>query len=285
MSFFFHILGILTYSKVRWDNVLIFVNHDDMRSLELMEEMIRRGYYVSDQLKDMKYADVLYLGLKGPDRKNRLTTYQETKVIDQNVFESLKKDCLIMTLIDNGYLKELSRELHFRYIALLNDEDFVEKNSILTAEGLMAYIIGHRRMPIYESYVDVLGFGHCAKPIVEYLVAMKAKVRVAVRNPRYQKEIEEMGAQYITIHDLNLSQTDILINTVPSVIIKEDQLKESNQHMMIVDIASYPYGIDHHYALSKGMNCQILSSIPCKYAYGYAGMMVANVIERELENA
>ncbi|WP_028043684.1 hypothetical protein [Candidatus Stoquefichus massiliensis] len=265
--------------------MLIFVNHDDMRSLELMEEMIRRGYYVSDQFKDMRYADVLYLGLKGPDRKNRITTHQETEIIDQNIFKSLKENCLIITLIDNGYLEELSKVFHFRYIALLNDENFVKKNSILTAEGLIAYVIGHRRMPIYQSHVDVLGFGHCAKPIIEYLVAMKAEVRVAVRNAQYQKEIEAMGAQYIAIQDLNLSQTDILINTVPSVILKEEQLKDSCQHIMIVDIASYPYGIDHHYALSKGMNCQILSSIPCKYAYGYAGMMVANVIERELENA
>ena len=54
---------------------------------------------------------------------------------------------------------------------------------------------------------------------------------------------------------------------------------------MIVDIASYPYGIDHHYALSKGINCQILPSIPCKYAYGYAGKMIADEIERKLENA
>lgn len=285
MSFFFHILGILTYSKVRWDNVLIFINHDDMRSLELMEELIRRGYYVSDQLKDMRYADVLYLGLKGPDRKNHLTTCQETVVIEQNVFKCLKEESLIMTLIYNGYLDELSKEHHFRYLALLNDEDFVKKNSILTAEGLIAYIIGHSRMPIYQRRIDVLGFGHCAKPIVEYLVAMKAKVRVAVRNKQNQKEIEAMGAQYIDIAHLELSQTNILINTIPSVVVKEEQLKKANQHIMMIDIASYPYGIDHHYALSKGMNCQILSSIPCKYAYGYAGMMVANVIERKLENA
>ncbi|WP_050635632.1 NAD(P)-dependent oxidoreductase [Candidatus Stoquefichus sp. SB1] len=265
--------------------MLIFVNHDDMRSLELMEEMIRRGYYVSDQFKDMKYADVLYLGLKGPDRKNRLLTHQETIMIDQKMLESLKDNCLILTLVHNAYLNELSKQYHFRYIALLDDENFVTKNSILTAEGLIAYLIAHRRMPIYHSHIDILGFGHCAKPIIEYLVAMQAKVRVAVRKGIYQKDIEEMGAEYIRLDDLSLSQSDILINTIPYVVVKEDKLDRVNHHIMIIDIASYPYGIDHHYALSKGLNCQILSSIPCKYAYGYAGKMVADEIERELENA
>lgn len=94
--------------------MLIFVNHDDMRSLELMEEMIRRGYYVSDQFKDMKYADVLYLGLKGPDRKNRLLTHQEIIMIDQKMLESLKDNCLILTLVHNAYLNELSKQYHFQ---------------------------------------------------------------------------------------------------------------------------------------------------------------------------
>ncbi|MEG0366493.1 MAG: hypothetical protein RR585_06635, partial [Coprobacillus sp.] len=67
--------------------MLIFVNHDDMRSLELMDELIRRGYYVSDQLNDLRYADVLYLGLKGVDNKNRLMTHQETRILDSKLYK------------------------------------------------------------------------------------------------------------------------------------------------------------------------------------------------------
>ncbi len=265
--------------------MLVYVNHDDMRSLELMEEMIRRGYYVSDQRKDMKYADVIYLGVKGIDRKNRLLTHQETVILDEDVFKNLKTNSLVVTLIHNSYLNELSQIYHFRYIALLDQEDFVEKNSVLTAEGLLSYLITHRRMPIYQSHICVLGFGHCAKPIIAYLVALKAKVEVVVRKSKYQKEIEDMGACYCDIKDLNLSDVDILINTIPSVVVNGDALDKANRHIFMVDIASYPYGIDHHYALSKGMNCQILPSIPCKYAYGYAGIMIADVLEREIENA
>lgn len=265
--------------------MLVYVNHDDMRSLELMEEMIRRGYYVSDQLKDLKYADVVYLGLKGLDRKNRLLTQQETALIDEETFMNLKSHCLILTLIHNQYLEELSQRYHFRYIALLDLESFVEQNSILTAEGLISYIIMHRRDPLYQSRVCVLGFGHCAKPIVNYLVAMKADVSVAVRNKACQQEIEQLNADYLDLANLDLSETDILINTIPHIVVKANDIDHANQRILMIDIASYPYGIDHHYALSKGMNCQILSSIPCKYAYGYAGKIVADEIERELENA
>lgn len=265
--------------------MLVYVNHDDMRSLELMEEMIRRGYYVSDQQKDMKYADVIYLGVKGIDRKNRLLTNKETVVIEEEMFTKLKPKCLIVTLVHNGYLEELAMRYGFCYRGLLEKEDFIVKNSILTAEGLISYIISHRRDPIYQSCIMVLGFGHCAKPIITYLVAMNADVSVGVRNPKYQKDIENMGASYINLNNLDLSDKNILINTIPKVVVHAHHLDLANHKMMIVDIASYPYGIDHHYALSKGMNCQILSAIPCRYAYGYAGRIIADEIERELENA
>lgn len=265
--------------------MLVFVNHDDMRSLELMEELLRRGYYVSDQYEDMKYADVIYLGLKGIDRQNRMLTHRETVVLDDDVFKKLKKNCLVYTLVHNDYLCELATKFNFYYHALLDDEDFVRLNSILTAEGLLAYLIMHRRHPLYNSHVMVLGYGHCAKPIIDGLLAFNAMVSVAVRNEQYKEEIETKGAIYQNINQLDLKNIDILVNTIPSVVVGKEQLSYACPKMMIVDIASYPYGIDHHYALSQGFNCQILSAIPCKYAYGYAGEMIADVIEQEVQHA
>lgn len=265
--------------------MLIFVNHDDMRSLELMDELIKRGYYVSDQLNDLKYADVLYLGLKGVDNKNRLMTHLETRILDGKIFKELKKNCLVMTLLKNQYLSDLAKEYHFHYLDLLSQEDFLIKNSILTGEGLMSYLISHCRNPLYQSRIMVLGYGHCAKPIIEYLKAFQSNVVVGIRNFKYKAVIERMGAQCINIEDIDLSNIDILINTIPSVVVEKEQLDKANKRIMIVDIASYPYGINHHYALSLGLNSIILPSIPCKYAYGYAGKMIADVIERELENA
>jgi len=265
--------------------MLIFVNHDDLRALELMEELLRRGYYVSDQMKDLRYADVIYLGRKGIDRKHRLEMQHETKKLPEDLFQNLKENCLILTLMNNDYLHELSKLYHFRYMCLLKQEDFIYKNSILTAEGLLSYLISHRRFPIYQSRILVLGYGHCAKPIIQYLKAIGATVSVGLRNKKYRKDIEETGCLYQNIKELNLSNQDIIINTIPCLVVDRLLIDTIDKKTMIVDIASYPYGIDHHYALSKGYNCQILPSIPCKYAYGYAGQMVVDIIEKECFHA
>ncbi len=265
--------------------MLIFINHDDIRSLEVMEELIGKGYYVSDQFKDMKYADIIYMGIKGIDNKNRLTTYQETICIEDDFFSSLKDNALIMTLVYNANIDKASKEYKFRYLCLLNNEEFIFKNSVLTAEGLISYLIKHRRYPLYKSQVCILGYGHCAKPIAKYLKAMNADVTISVRNPKSADDIVKQGYQYHELSSIDLSQFDILINTIPSVVIDNQKLDSANEKIMIVDIASYPYGIDHHYAISKGINSIILPSIPSKYAYGYAGHIIANIIEREQENA
>lgn len=264
--------------------MLIFINHDDMRSLELMEECLERGFYVSDQLKDMKYADVIYMGTKGIDRKNRLMMNNETIIVPDDILKNLKKGCWIFTLIHNDYLQELSDQYNFHYRVLLDEENFLEKNSILTSEGVIAYLIMHRKYPIYQSHILVLGFGHCARPIIQYLKSLGAYVTVGIRNKKYKEEIENMGCQYSDIENVSLKNIDVLINTVPHVIVEKKQLNEAHKHIVIIDIASYPYGIDHHYALSIGLNSQILSSIPSKYAYGYAGKMIADEMERVFEN-
>ena len=96
--------------------VLIFINHDDLRSLELMEECVRRGYYVTDQIKDIKYADVIYLGAKGIDRKNRLLTHNETLILSDDFFSSLKKGSLVITLAYNSFLEQLAKKYAFKYV-------------------------------------------------------------------------------------------------------------------------------------------------------------------------
>lgn len=264
--------------------VLIFINHDDLRSLELMEECVRRGYYVTDQIKDIKYADVIYLGTKGIDRKNRLLTHNETLILSDDFFSLLKKGSMVITLAYNSFLEQLSKKYGFKYIYLLENKRFIYLNSILTAEGLISYLIAHRRFPLYQSRIVILGFGHCAKPIIEYLKAMHSDVYVVVRRKELQKEIESMGCHFMFIEDMDLKDFDILINTVPQLIVDKEKLDQANSQMMIVDIASYPYGVDHHYALTQGFNSIILPSIPSKYAYGYAGKMIIDEIERMLEN-
>lgn len=265
--------------------MLFFINHDDLRGQELMEELVRRHYYVTDQLKDLRYCQCIYLGLKGLDRKNRLFLHDETIVLNEDVLKQLRSHTQILTMIHNSYLEELSHQYHFQYSAFLDDEKFVECNGFLTAEGVLSYLISHRRFPIYQSQIHVLGYGRCGKPLVKDLIALQSHVYVGIRNPKLFDDIQKVGGHPYLLEDMDLSQCDVLINTIPSQVVTPEILDRAKSSVFLIDIASYPYGIDHHYALSKGMSSLILPSIPGKYAYGYAGVMMADFIEGEISHA
>lgn len=264
--------------------MLVFVNHDDLRGQELMEELIRQGYYVTDEWSDLRFCQMIYLGMKGVDCKNHLFLHHETIVVEDSIWKQLQPHTKIFTIVHNRYLEELGKQYHFEYEAFLDDEYFINQNSLLTAEGMLAYLISHRRFPLYHSQVHVLGYGHCGKAIVKALVALQACVHVGVRNNQLFDDIKKAHAKPYCLQDMDLSSCEILINTVPSQIVTPKHLDQAHSHMMILDIASYPYGVDHHYALSKGFNSIILPSIPSKYAYGYAGKMMADQIEREINH-
>lgn len=265
--------------------MLLFINCDDQRAIELMDELIRRGHYVTNELKDLKYADIIYLGMRGFDRKNRIVMHNETRTFQENLFEQIKQGCLVLTLVYNEYLQELSKRYNFVYKAFLNDENFLYINGILTAEGVIAYMIQHRPFPIYQSRILILGYGHCAKPIIKRLIGMEAEVYVGVRNKKYKMDIEKNGAHFLLINDIDLSNIDIVINTIPSIVIDNNVLDKANPKVTIIDIASFPYGLDHHYALSHGFDAQILSSIPSKYAYRYIGQLMACKMEGMIKYA
>ena len=263
--------------------MMIFVNHDDLRSLELSEALLQKGYYVSNKWEDMKYAKVIYLGMKGFDFQHKLIFNKEEKILQENDFAQLMKKCVIMTLVYNHYLFELCQKYDYHYLCLIRQKEFLRKNSILTAEGVIAYLVRHRRMPIYQSRILVMGFGHCAKPIVRYLNAMGGIVDVALRNRELDSDVINEKSQPIALDKLKLNEYDIIVNTIPARVITNQMLEVIRKPVMILDIASFPYGLDHRYALRKGLNCQILSSVPCKYAYSYAGYMILEEIEKVIK--
>ena len=256
---------------------MIFINHDDLRSLECFNICLNDGLYVSDDINDLKYSDIIYLGRKGLDRKNLLYLHKENIYIEELVFENLLNNTVILTLIFNKYMYELSLKYNFTYIALLDDESFINENSVLTAEGMISYMISHRTFPLYHSHILILGYGHCAKAILKLLNGFDSCIDVYCRNKSMFEK--ENGHVFNNLDEIDFYKYNIIVNTIPEVIIDKKYIDKMNKDVAIFDIASFPYGIDHHYALEKGLNAIILPSIPTRYAYKYAGRMIYNRIK------
>ena len=90
----------------------------------------------------------------------------------------------------------------------------------------------------------------------------------------------------IDIQDLKnvIENYDIIINTVPALIIDEELLHYISPTSYILDIASYPGGgVDYKKAKEYGVNAFLLPSLPTKCAPKSSGIAYAKAIERGVD--
>jgi dipicolinate synthase subunit A len=261
--------------------MLAFIIEDDKRGEEISRQLLKKGFYVSDSLKDMKYADFIYLGLKGIDRKHRIIHQGHNIVIEEDYFKHFNKNTILYTIANNQYLKELSLKYNFQYYSLMNDTDFIKMNTIMSIEGLISYLIDKISKPLYLSRILILGYGNCGQTLAKDLKAFHCDVSIALRNKQLKEEIEK-DYHYLDITQLSYDY-DVIINTIPYPILNEKEINNIDKKTKLIDIASYPYGIDHHYAVTHGYDSIILSSIPSLYYSKFSGDYIVDIMLKKGE--
>ncbi|MBE6607524.1 MAG: hypothetical protein E7633_03065 [Ruminococcaceae bacterium] len=147
-------------------------------------------------------------------------------------------------------------------------EDFALKNALATVEGAIAIAIREMPTTLHGSVCAITGYGRIGKILVRALKNLGADVKVFARKNTDRISSEIDGAKAFDIKDIseNIYDTDILINTVPSVIIDEKVLKNFPKSSIIIELASPPGGVDKHDAVTNGIRLVNAQSLPGKYS-------------------
>ena len=80
-----------------------------------------------------------------------------------------------------------------------------------------------------------------------------------------------------------LPKVNILINTVPALIVTEKIISLLNTGSRIIDLASLPGGVDQKAAECRGIESVVLPGLPGKYAPISAGRILASYYLEELK--
>ena len=161
-------------------------------------------------------------------------------------------------------------------INYLKDESLVQKNAIATAEGTLEILINETPETIFGSSVLVTGYGKVAKAVSKMLHSLGAYVTIAARRKEALAEAFCDGLFGVYISELGniAGDFDVIINTVPSLVIDENVLMNVRNTSLIVDLASKPGGVD--FAAAKDMNKQVIWAlgIPGKVAPVTSGEII-----------
>ncbi len=260
----------------------------DLRTIKLAKILAKEGNMVytyglekAEELKEIKniiFCEKLIEAVKmvqvviGPipfssDGININMPFSDGKLSIREFMHNLNAKILIAgTIAPDVY--ELANDEYIEIVDIMKREELAVLNTIATAEGAIEIAIANTNKILHGSNVLVLGFGRIGKVLARKLAGLSTKVTCAARKEEDLAWIKAYGHKGININqiDKNLSEFDVIINTVPQMILTAEKLEYVKQECLLIDLASNPGGIDKKVAKEKGLQLIWALALPGKVA-------------------
>ncbi len=163
---------------------------------------------------------------------------------------------------------DLANDEYVEIIDLMKREELAVLNTISTAEGAIEIAISNTNKIIHGSEILILGFGRIGKVLARKMAGLSAKVTCAARKDEDFAWIRAYGHKATNINTLGegLSQYDIIINTVPHLVLTPERLQYVDNDCLLIDLASNPGGIDKKAAKDRNLKLIWALALPGKVA-------------------
>lgn len=264
----------------------------------------RRQLYVADYLENKGYEVNIY-GLEDKKRKsfdklNRMANISDAVVLPLPVSKDGKhinsiipikesfddilafynNDVIVFGGMFGKGIENKMKNKNIVYYDYFNREDVTVKNTVPTVQGILKTIIDNVDYTIHSSKCAVFGYGRVGKITADVLSSVGADVTVCVR--KYSDlaniEIKKMNGCLIKDFYKESGEYNIIINTVPSLVIDLKIIENLKKECLIIDVSSAPYGTDFAAAYNFGINAIQCPSLPGKVAPKTAGNIIGEAI-------
>ena len=222
-------------------------NVDNIISCKTLQEAIKKAEIILGPIPFSK------------DGKNLNSPFSKESIAIQDLINESKGKKLIA-----GSIKQYSKDA----IDIMEQEELTILNVIATAEGAIQVAMENTDRILHGSNVLIIGFGRIGKILAKKLDGLSCKVTCSARKQEDFAWIKSYGYNFIDTTNLEkkLSQFDIIINTVPHLILDRTRLEYVKKDCLLIDLASKPGGIDLEVAKSKGLKTIWALALPGKVA-------------------
>lgn len=248
-------------------------NINNVFNCKNIEECIKKSKLVISSIPLCKDENLI----KSPFSNKDILIKDVTKCLENKIFiaGSIPQD-----------LYNLQQETNFEIIDLIKCEELAILNSISTAEGTIQIAMEETDFTLHGSNILILGFGRIGKVLSKMLNSIGANVYCEARKSEDLAWIETYGYNPVPLSELNnsLSDKNIIINTIPSLILDENRLKLIKKDSLIIDLASKPGGVDFEIAKNLGIKVIWALALPGKVAPFSAGECIKQTIYNEIKD-
>ena len=267
----------------------IYVVGGDLRQITVAEALREEGFDVrevglSDEcfdLRELKKADVVIFPIPvSYDNVYINTPLSKRRLVISEVLDLLSEDCFVLGACISGEIEKLLTDRRLKYCDYYKREELIIKNAIPTAEGAIEIALSEMPITLFKCRALVLGYGRVGKVMAERLLGMGADVTVSARKCADFAWIEENRMKPIHTNDLvSVAESfDLIVNTIPAVVLTEEVLEKVRSDTLIIDLASKPGGVDFNMAKKLGKNVIWALSLPGKSAPITSGKIIKETI-------
>ncbi len=247
-----------------------------MKKIFVLDLSDKRIQYVKKQLQLLGYTtfDIR-------DEKVDYSTYDSVNYVISPAYKADNPNFIKGSTVYAFLTKDITSYCEANDINLINimdDEKFVYKNSVLTAEGSLAYAILNTDYMLCDQKILILGYGHLGKAEAKLFYKFNKDIVVATNNVQSKAIAEFNNIKHISISDAekSLDEYDVIINTIPAKIFGENvKLKET---ALIIELASKVYPFNYEELEKRNIKYFILNALPSKTCPFSAGKLLLNRI-------
>lgn len=239
--------------------------------------------YSSHLNEALEAVKLVLLPIGGMNGTGIIRSYKdEPGIVFGDQLSNLPKGTIIVT---GSFTKEWLQRADSYGIKVLqyaDDDEIAILNSIPTAEGTVQIAMQELPVTIHGSTVLVVGFGRVGVTVARIFKALGARVIVSARRQALLARALEMSCE--TVYHVSLSEVvgtaDLIVNSVPSMVLTRELLCELKPGCLIIDLASAPGGTDFEEARKLNIKAILAPGLPGIVAPKTAGAILASSIPR-----
>lgn len=252
----------------------------------------KRFLYTSKRLSDLGHT-VLCAATEKPDSTLTQALKAQAIVLPMPVsrdgitlnaplYDKSIKLCDVLSQLDGKQLLlgGITKIDYPNYYDYYNNEDFLYKNSAVTAEGAIQTAFNNTAYSLIGSRILVVGYGRLGKALCKRLISFECKLTASARKHSDFEQISRLGINCVNTLELEsiINDFDIVFNTVPYTVLGKQVLQNAKRDALFIELASAPYGIDMQYAKEQNLCVKLEASLPSRCAPVSAGKFIADAV-------
>ncbi len=250
-----------------------FIEKSDKRSTVVHQILNQKG--LDSQL--FSFEEITGLNVS----ENDYIVFAPAKKFNTNDIHNLPNDTnLICGNLSNEH-KEILKQKNITHLNIMENETFAIKNANLTAEGVLALILTHSQISYHENNILILGGGRIALALARIFNNLNINFAIVTYNkeklPHYYLYTNKcyLGEDFIK----DAHKFDIVINTIPAVIINKDNINAFDKFCTFIETASINCIEDN---TQIPFNYLAAPALPSKYCLHTAGKYMCEYILGEI---